>query len=380
MNLSENGQLTDMKAKSNEQMVEQRRYILRMLEKSLARELELEKKLAELRKNEELKLKLHYTEQVAFRMEEAAEVVWERFLEADNAAEVLMGISKGLMGRLQVTEFNLNGFIQRENELKSKVQNLIEQLKAKDAALEKLERCNVENIKENSAEVLSLKEKVLFLSEERKDFELRINAVIAENEACQEHLIEMENFVESLKESIDIAENRAESAEAKVTQLTETNLELTEELNFLKGSASTAEKKVGSLEKQVRELDLQLQNAKASSEASQEQQNMLYSAIWDMEILIEELKSKVSKAESKKESAEEQCSLLSETNLELNKELDLLRSRMISLKTSLDQASNTKLSSTKEINTRTKFIMDMVMRLATERERISKQVMTSIIF
>lgn len=389
LNLSENGQPTDVKAKSNDQMVEQRRYILRMLEKSLARELDLEKKLAESRKNEDLTLKLRYTEQVAFYMEEAAEVVWGRFLEADNAAEVLMGISKGIMGRLQVTKFNLNGSMQRENELKSKVQSLIEQLKAKD---EKLERCIAENIQENlevlllkeniqeNPEVLALREKVKFLEEERKDFELRINAMIAENEECHEHLIEMENFVESLKESIDVAENRAESAEAKVTQLTETNLELTEELNFLKGSASTAEKKVGSLEKQLRELDIQLQNAKASSEASQEQQNMLYTAIWDMEILIEELKSKVSNAEGNKDSAEEQCTVLSETNQELNKELDLLKSRMISLKTSLDQASNTKLSSAREIDTRTKFIMDMVMQLATERKRINKQVLTSMIF
>ncbi|KAK7407482.1 hypothetical protein VNO78_09434 [Psophocarpus tetragonolobus] len=371
--LSGNGQLTEVKAKSNDQMVEQRRYILRMLEKSLARELDLERKLAESSNNEDLKLKLHYTEQVSFYMEEAAEVVWGRFLEADNTAQVLMGISKGMMGRLQVTEFNLNGSMQRENELRSKVQILIEQLKAKDIDLEKIETGNVESVKEKS-EMLALREKVKFLEEERKDFQLRINNAIAENEAYHEQLIEMENFVESLKENIDIAETRAESADAKVTQLTETNLELTEELNFLKGSASTAEKKVGSLEKQLRELDIQLQNAKASSEASQEQQNMLYTAIWDMEILIEELKSKVSKAESSKESAAEQCFVLSETNLELNKELDLLRSRTMRLKMSLDQASNTKLSRAKEIDTKTKLIMDMVMQLASERERINNQL------
>lgn len=378
MNLSENGKLTDVKAKTNNQMVEQRRYILRMLEKSLARELDLEKKLAESRKNEDLTLKLRYTEQVAFYMEEAAEVVWGRFLEADNAAEVLMGISKGIMGRLQATEFNLNGSIHREKELKSKVQTFVEQLKAKDTALEKLERRNGEIIKENS-EVLALREKVKILEEERKDLELRINSTIVENETCHEHLIEMDSYIESLKESIDITENRAENAEAKVTQLSESNIELTEELNFHKGSASTAEKKVGSLEKQLRELDIQLQNAKASSEASQEQQNMLYSAIWDMEILIEELKSKVSKAESNKDSAEKQCIVVSETNLALNKELDLLRSRMFSLKTSLDHASNAKLSSAKEIHTRTKFILDMVAQLAAERERVNNQVLTSIV-
>ncbi|ESW29597.1 hypothetical protein PHAVU_002G083200 [Phaseolus vulgaris] len=374
LNLSGNGQLSDVKAKSNDQMVEQRRYILKMLEKSLARELKLERRLAESKSNEDLKLKLHYTEQVAFYMEEAAEVVWGRFLEADNTAEVLMGISKGIMGRLQVTEFNLSSSMQRENELRSTVQNLMEQLKAKDAALDKLETCNVHSTKEKS-DVLALREKLKFLEKERKDFELRINNTIAENEAYHEHQIEMENFVESLRENIDIALTRAESAEAKVTHLTETNLELTEEMNFLKGTASTAEKKVGSLEKQLRELDIQLQSAKASSEASQEQQNMLYTAIWDMEILIEELKSKVSKAESNNESAAEKCFVLSQTNLELNEELDLLRSRTISLKTSLDQASNTNFSRAKEIDTKTKLIMDMVMQLATQRESINNQLL-----
>lgn len=376
LNLLENSHVSNVKVKTKDQrMVEQQRYILRMLEKSLARELDLEKKLAESRNNEELKMKLRYTEQVAFYMEETAEVVWGRFLEADNATEVLMGISKSIMGRLQVTEFNLNGYMQRENELKLNIQILIEQLKAKDAALEKNGRCNVnvDDIQENT-EVLDLREKVKILEEEQKNFEVQINSLSEENEACHEQLIEIENFAESLKESIDIAENRAESAEAKVTQLTETNLELTEELNFLKGSASTAEKKVGSLEKQLRELDIQLQNAKASSEAGQEQQNMLYTAIWDMEILIEELKSKVSKAEGNKDSAEEQCIVLSENNLELHKELDLFKSRMLCMKTSLDHTSSTKLSSAKEIDTKTKFIMDLVMQLATERERINKQL------
>ncbi|CAI8595593.1 unnamed protein product [Vicia faba] len=375
--LSENGQLVNMKVKSNDQMAKQRRYILRMLEKSLARELDLEKKLADSRNNEELKMKLRYTEQVAFYMEETAEVVWGRFLEADNATEVLMGISKGIMGRLQVTEFNLNSSIQRENELKSKVQSLIEELKVNDVALENHERCSanviVDNVQENS-EVMALKEKVKVLEEGRKGYEVQINSLTEENEQLHEQFIEIESFAESLKESVDIAENRAENAEEKVTQLTETNIELTEELDFLKGSASTAEKKVGLLEKQVRELDIQVQNAKASSEASQEQQNMLYKAIWDMEILIEDLNSKVSEAESNKDSAEERCIVLSETNIELHEELDVLKSRMVSLKTSLDQASNTKLSSIKEVDTRTKMIMDMVIQLAAERERINKQL------
>ena len=44
LELSEDGLLSNINAKSNLQMAGQQRHILRMLEKSLARELDLEKK------------------------------------------------------------------------------------------------------------------------------------------------------------------------------------------------------------------------------------------------------------------------------------------------------------------------------------------------
>ncbi|CAL8095705.1 unnamed protein product [Prunus armeniaca] len=355
-------------------MPRQQRHNLWMLEKSLSRELYLEKKLTESRQNEEeLKLKLHHTEQVAFHMEEAAEVVWGRFLEAENAAEVLQGISKELLGRLQLIHFNLNGSIQRESELKFKLQASLEELKAKDTALQKLKNVHEENIKKD-VELSALREKVVFLEKQLKESELQLKSANSTNESSQEKLGEMERLVESLKENIFTTEVKAESAELKVAELTGTNVELTEEMSFLKGSASNTEKKVGSLEKQLREVEIQLQHAKASSEASQEQQNMLYAAIWDMETLIEDLKSKVSKAENKTESTEEQCVVLSETNSELNAEITVLRDRVEYLESSLDQANNAKFASAEELNNRIKFMMDMAMQLAIERERIQKQV------
>ena len=211
-----------------------------------------------------------------------------------------------------------------------------------------------------------------FLEEKMVESEIQLKNANATNYSSQEKLMEVENLVESLKESVYMADTRAESAELKVAELSGTNVELTEELNFIKGSASNAEKKVGALEKQLREAEIQLQHARLSSEASQEQQNMLYSAIWDMETLIEDLKSKVAKAENKNESAE--YIALFETNVKLNKELSMLRARMEYLETSLDQVNTAKFSSADEINTRTKLIMDMVMQLAVERERIQKQV------
>ncbi|XWS69568.1 hypothetical protein CRYUN_Cryun04dG0190400 [Craigia yunnanensis] len=378
MDIFEQYQLSNIIGKSKVLTVEQQRHILRMLEKSLARELDLEKKLSESGQNEEqLKLKLHYTEQVALRMEEAAEVVWGRFLEAENAAEVLMGIAKELLGRLQIVQFNLNGSSQREAELKSKLEGYIEELNTKDIALKRLESSNAERAAKAS-EVFTLRKKVKLLEERLKESELQLKNANASNETTQEHLHEMEIIIDSLKESIYEAEIRAESAEAKVTELTDANLELTEELNFLKGNSDNKTKKVTSLEKQLRESEIQLQHAKASSEASQEQQNMLYAAIWDMETLIEDLKSKVSKAESKTESVDEQCIILSESNFELNNELGILRHKIECLETSLDQSNIEKNANAKEINYRTKLITETVTQLATERERIQKQLFSLV--
>lgn len=370
-----NSQLLNINGKSKLQTVKQHRHVLRMLEKSLARELDFEKKISELQQNEEqLKLKLHHTEQVAFRMEEAAEVVWGRFLEAENASEVLMGISKEQLGKLQIIQFNLNGSLQRETHMRSKIDDFTEQLKAKDIALQKLESKNTELIMEN-AEVLALKAKVKSLEDRLKEYEIRLENANASYEASQDQLEEMENFIDSMKERLYEAETRAESAEAKVNQLTDTNLELTDELNLLKSNNESNTKKLGTLENQVRELEIQLKNAKVSTEAGQEQQNMLYSAIWDMETLIEDLKSKVSKAETKTDSAEEQCIILSETNSELHEELSFLRDRVKVLESSLNQEIDSKVANAKEINLKTELIKDMVVQLASQRELVQRQVL-----
>ncbi|KAM6548268.1 hypothetical protein CsatB_019944 [Cannabis sativa] len=371
--VSEHGLLSNINAQSNLQMAGQR-HILKMLEKSLARELDLEKRLTESRKSEEeLKHKLHYTEQVAFRMEETAQVVWGRFLEAENSVVVLKGTSHELLGRIQLAHFNLNSMVQRENEMKCKYQDCVEDLKKKDAALQSFKIRTAEN-SAIDAELSNLRETLKLLEEKVKESELHLSNEKATNSSSEAKIRELENVIESFRESTDVADTRAESAELKVAELTGTNVELTEELNFLKGSASKAEKKVGVLEKQLREAEIQLQNAKAVSEASQEQQNMLYSAIWDMETLIEDLKSKVAKAENKTDDAEEHCIILSETNSELTKELSILRERIEYLEESLEQATRSKVESANDINVKTKFIMDLVVQLGKEREHLEKQL------
>lgn len=307
----EDDQFLNENAKIKLQTAEQQRHFLRMLEKSLAREMDLEKKLTESRQVEEaLKFRLGSFEQELLYTEEEATDACERLFEAENSAEVLKGISKELLGRLQIVLFNMNGSVQREAGLRSKLDSLVKQVEVK------------------------------------------------------------ESVIASLRENLSEAQARADGAEVRCKSLAETNIELNEDL---KGSRATSEK-VESLERQLRESDIQLQHAVAYSEASLEKQNMLYSTVKDMENLIEDLKLKVSKADSRADSAEEKLIILSEANAGLTEEISFLRDRLECLEASLHQAEETKLATAKDIGIRTKVITNLVMQMAVERERLRQQI------
>ena len=66
---------------------------------------------------------------------------------------------------------------------------------------------------------------------------------------------------------------------------------------------------------------------------------------------------------------------MSETNFELNKELTSLKARVEFLEKALDQTNGEKYTNANEINLSSKFIMDMVLQLAVERDRIQRQVL-----
>ncbi|PSS35075.1 WPP domain-interacting tail-anchored protein [Actinidia chinensis var. chinensis] len=362
-----NGEFLDQNAKIKIQTAEQQRHFLRMLEKSLARELDLEKKVGETRQiEEEMKQRLYTSEQEIFFMEEEAADVWERLFEAENSAEVLMGISKEILGRLHVVQFNLNGSIQREGNLRSELKDSVEKLKAKDSAAQKLE----DKLALADSEAFTLREKVNSLEKHLKESEIELLNAKSSSDECQalsSEMHEKEKALDELKEFFSRVESRAESAEVECKLLTETNMKLNEDL----GSASD---KLDALERQLRESDIQLQRALASAEASLETQKMLYSTIHDMENLIEDLKSRVSKAERRSESAESKCITLSASNSDLNEELRFLRNRLGSLEASLREAEETKMATVKDIGIRTKVITNLVMQLAFERERLHKQI------
>ncbi|XP_021739353.1 WPP domain-interacting tail-anchored protein 1-like isoform X1 [Chenopodium quinoa] len=338
-------------------------HTLRMLEKSLARELELENELKEcMQARDEMKLKIRFSQQKFLSVEEETTAIYARFLEADSASAVLMGISKELIGKLQSSQLHINCALRRENEMNIKFQECtktVQNLEKKEAAMQEL-------AEKNRLEALSLKEKVNFLEEKLKASE---SALVNGNVS----LDGKSDQIKDLEKKLSIAESRVLKVEAESNLLEEANKELNEKLDFLKSSGVSVEK-VNSLEKQLKETDIQLQEAMASVEASQEKETMLYTSINDMEILIDKLKSKVLEADARADSAEDKCIILSESHAEQNEELVFLRGKLECLEASLQQAEESKRAIAKDISTRSKVITDMVMQLAVERERLHKQL------
>ncbi|TYH37775.1 hypothetical protein ES332_D12G063800v1 [Gossypium tomentosum] len=402
VNVSEGDRLSSGNTKIKMQTIEQQRHILRMLEKSLAREIDLEKKFAESRQiEEELKPRIYTLEEGIVSMEEEMMDVSERLFEAQNAAVVFMGISKELLGRLQLAQFNLNNSTHRETELRSKLEESTVKLKAKESALRTLQssdtrlsdfvQAQVDTLKEKLTEVekkfiladseaFTMREKADSLEKQLKESELNLsNAKASLDESREQHdalyslINTLENDTADLKAKLFETEKRAHNAESKCKLIVETNTELIEELSLLKGQDLTSEK-VEFLEMQLKESEIRLLNAVASAEASQEKQNMLYSTIGDMENLIEDLKLKVSKAENRADSAEDKCIILSETNAELSEELRFLRGRLGCLEASLNQAEEMKMATARDIGIRTQLIANLLMQLGMERERLHQQI------
>ncbi|XP_050103219.1 WPP domain-interacting tail-anchored protein 1-like [Malus sylvestris] len=371
----EDDKVSSTNVKIKMQSVEQQRHILRMLEKALAREMDLEKKLTKSKQIEEdLKLRVDSSEQEAYCMEEEAADALGRWLQADNASEVLMGISKELLGRLQVLQFNLNGSAQREAELRSKLDC---QAEAKENTLRKLESSNAKLnsflLEQTAGLKYSLKEaedKLIIANSEAFTMREKVGAL---EEQHNVEVSELENAIADLKENVSKAEARAENAEAKSKLLTETNTELNEELGLLKSAGSPLEM-VDSLERKLRESNTRLQHAVATAEASQEKQNMLYSTITDMDSVIEDLKQKVLKAENRADITEDKRIILSESNADLNEEISFLRGRLECLEASLHQAEEVRIATAADIGLRSKVLTNLLMELAFERERLHKQI------
>ncbi|XP_010453184.1 PREDICTED: WPP domain-interacting tail-anchored protein 1 [Camelina sativa] len=386
------GEFGDLSAKIKMQTADQQRNVLRMLEKSLAKEMELEKKLSESRNTErELEMKLYSSEQDVVYMEEVTEDAFSRWLESDNAAEVFKGTSKEMSGKLQVLQFNLSGSFKREDNLKSELVNSKERLEAKECALHKLDSSNArlhdflmaqtEGLKESlreaeekmillNTENSSLSEKVSSLEDQLNEYGLQTEDADATSGAL---IKDLERINEELKDKLAKTEARAEEAESKCKNLEESQKELQDELGTFRDKGFTLEK-LASLEKHLRDSDLQLEHAVAAVEASKEKQNLLYSTVSDMEDVIDDLKSKVLKAENRADYTEEKLIMVSESNAELNEELKFFKGRLKEGEKYLQQAEERKIRTAKDIALHNKIMKKLVMQLAAERERLHKQI------
>ncbi|KAL7614958.1 hypothetical protein Lser_V15G07586 [Lactuca serriola] len=311
----EDTDLLELQEKMKLQNVEHQRHILRMLEKSWEREMDLEKRVSELNEiKESLTKRLQLSEQEVVYAHEEAEMTLEKFYEANYKSDLLMEKSKELLNDIKMLQFNLKGSFHREAELRNSLVKLKEHTK--------------------ETELHQVNEKA-----------------------------SMEITIKELREKVIEAEKKAVDAETKSRLLTETCEELKD-----------ANERVVSLEKEVNDINIKLQHVEACYEASQEEKIMLHSTIKDMDNVIEDLKEKVLKSQNETDSVEDKCIFLSETNTDLKKELSFAKSRIKSLEESLHQMEESKKATAKDISLRTKLITDLVMQMALERERLQKQI------
>ena len=293
-----------------------------MLEKSIAKELDSEKKIGF------LEMENTYNEEIMAD-------IFQKFFLSDNTSVVMMETSKRLILKLQEAQFSLNCSFQREKELQLKLQEAQFNL---NSSLKREKEMQSKILELKSVDEVNILKATLRESQER--FAL---ATIA--------LKDQVNFLtKELKSSIQRAEeteNRAENAETQLKLLEQVNSDLSRETDS------------------VKKLVLLLN---AEIEANSEEQDILRSSVVDMEILIGDLKKKGVEAESK-------CSSLVETNLKLNEEVGTMGERLGLLEGSLLRAKEANHATAMDFGIKAKIIHDLVAKLSSERDRLQAEVM-----
>lgn len=256
----------------NMKTVEQQKDVLRMLEKSLKKEIDLEERVSELIQIEETStMRIRVLEQEVVDAEEEAETTLEKLYETENASELLMETCKELMSKIKMLQFNLKGSIQREAGFKNDLQKL-EELLAQEkefskgiAEKEKTIRELREQIKEAEKKVLDYEqkcqelkdacEKVVLLEKELGDVRVKLQNAEACCEASEEEknmflstIKDMENVIDDLKRKVTQAEAQTDNVEDRCILLSETNDELKKELKFVKGKVKSLETSLHQME------------------------------------------------------------------------------------------------------------------------------------
>ncbi|KAF5799880.1 putative WPP domain-interacting tail-anchored protein [Helianthus annuus] len=176
-----NNELPELKDKMNLHTMEHQRHILRMLEKSLEREIEFEKRLSESTQIEEaLTLRLHASEQEVILAEEETTVTLEKLYDADHSSEILMGISKDLLGKMKTLQTDLKKPASKDQETQKanmEKDNMIKDLKQRLAEAE-YRAANAESkiklLTKTSNELKSSSEKVVMLERKLRDAKTKL--------------------------------------------------------------------------------------------------------------------------------------------------------------------------------------------------------------
>lgn len=260
----------ELKEKLKMQTVEHQRHILRMLEKSLEREIDLERKVNEsIQIEETLTMRVHLLEQDTHYAEVEAETTLEKLYETDYTSVLLMETSKELLSQIKMLQFNLRGSIQQETQLRSVILKLKERLtecegqlvneKASTQVIAEMEDTikdlRQQIIEAGSMVVLDNHEKVVSLEEEVSDAKNKLQHVEACYEASEEEknmllstIEDMGNVIEDLKKKVSQGVVQIENVEDKCILLSESNADLKKELCFVKGRVKCLETSLHQME------------------------------------------------------------------------------------------------------------------------------------
>lgn len=133
-------------------------------------------------------------------------------------------------------------------------------------------------------------------------------------------LNKMQFHISSVKCTEDGLKSKLEQSLTKLSFVENSPVKMEEESNRVGAESPSVQDKIQELEKQLNESNLQLQLALTSAETRQEEQNAL-------ENTIKHIKDETSQVESRAQNAEIRCMQLTVANIELNGELNALKSK-----------------------------------------------------
>ncbi|XP_076954327.1 WPP domain-interacting tail-anchored protein 1-like [Bidens hawaiensis] len=174
--------LPELKDKMNLHTMEHQRHILRMLEKSLEREIEFEKQVSESTQIEEaLTLRLHASEQEVILAEEETAVTLEKLYEADHSSEILTAVTKDLLSKVNMLQSNVKkpGLETQETGWKANMDDHKTVIDLKDRIVEAERRAEsaeakVRMLTQTSNDLRTSSEKVVVLEKKLKDAKTKL--------------------------------------------------------------------------------------------------------------------------------------------------------------------------------------------------------------